>query len=182
MPPRDSLTSCCRYDARGGKRPAPLLLHGFPHPHVCGKHIGPSLADRTVARPARLRRVVGADRRPCAEGYSKREMAGELVELLAKLGHERIAVAGHNRRPGRLPHGARTSRACDPRRAAQGRTHGRAIPADGAAVGHWLLAMAPARAASAVPRAHARRRPGRAVGICLRQLAEQPRCDRSREP
>jgi hypothetical protein len=76
----------------------------------------------------------------------------------------------------------RSSRACDPRRAAQGRTHGRAIPADGAAVGHWLLAMAPARAASAVPRAHARRRPGRAVGICLRQLAEQPRCDRSREP
>jgi haloacetate dehalogenase len=34
---------------------------------------------------------------PRGEGYSKREMAAELVELMAALGHERFAVAGHDR-------------------------------------------------------------------------------------
>ena len=31
------------------------------------------------------------------EGYSKREMAAELIELMAGLGHERFAVVGHDR-------------------------------------------------------------------------------------
>ena len=30
-------------------------------------------------------------------GYSKRELAAELVELMADLGHERFAVVGHDR-------------------------------------------------------------------------------------
>jgi hypothetical protein len=34
---------------------------------------------------------------PLGEGYSKREMAAELVELMARLGFERFAVVGHDR-------------------------------------------------------------------------------------
>jgi haloacetate dehalogenase len=34
---------------------------------------------------------------PLGEGYGKREMAAELVELMARLGHERFSVAGHDR-------------------------------------------------------------------------------------
>jgi haloacetate dehalogenase len=46
-------------------------------------------------------RGFGASRAPAGgprgEGYSKREMAGELVELMVALGHERFAVVGHDR-------------------------------------------------------------------------------------
>ncbi len=34
---------------------------------------------------------------PHGEGYSKREMAAELVELMEELGHERFTVVGHDR-------------------------------------------------------------------------------------
>jgi haloacetate dehalogenase len=34
---------------------------------------------------------------PLGEGYGKREMAAELVELMGRLGHERFAVVGHDR-------------------------------------------------------------------------------------
>jgi alpha/beta hydrolase family protein len=34
---------------------------------------------------------------PLGEGYTKREMAAELVRVMAELGHERFAVAGHDR-------------------------------------------------------------------------------------
>jgi haloacetate dehalogenase len=34
---------------------------------------------------------------PQGEGYSKREMAAELIELMGTLGHERFAVVGHDR-------------------------------------------------------------------------------------
>jgi haloacetate dehalogenase len=46
-------------------------------------------------------RGYGASRAPAGgprgEGYSKREVARELVELMTGLGHERFAVAGHDR-------------------------------------------------------------------------------------
>src|SRR5919199_226922 len=34
---------------------------------------------------------------PLGEGYSKREMAGELIEVMARLGFDRFAVVGHDR-------------------------------------------------------------------------------------
>jgi haloacetate dehalogenase len=34
---------------------------------------------------------------PRGEGYSKREMADDLVELMARLGHRRFALVGHDR-------------------------------------------------------------------------------------
>ena len=86
--------------AHGGSGPPLLLLHGFPETHACWHHVAPRLAG--------AHRVVAPDLRgygastappggPHGEGYAKREMAGELVELMAALGHGRFAVVGHDR-------------------------------------------------------------------------------------
>jgi haloacetate dehalogenase len=86
--------------AQGGAGPPVLLLHGFPETHACWHRVAPRLAG--------YRRVVAADLRgygaseappggPRGEGYTKREMAGELAELMRQLGHERFAVIGHDR-------------------------------------------------------------------------------------
>lgn len=97
---RQSAGEATYFVAQGGAGPPLLLLHGFPETHLCWTEVAPSLA--------RVRRVVAPDLRgygasdapaggPRGEGYSKREMADELVELMAACGHERFAVAGHDR-------------------------------------------------------------------------------------
>jgi haloacetate dehalogenase len=86
--------------AQGGAGPPVLLLHGFPETHVCWQRIAPELADAYSVIAPDLRGY-GASQAPAGgprgEGYSKREMAGEVVELMAALGHERFAVVGHDR-------------------------------------------------------------------------------------
>jgi haloacetate dehalogenase len=77
-----------------------LLLHGFPETHLCWHRVAPRLPlAHTVVAPDL--RGYGASEAPPGgphgEGYSKREMAAELVELMAALGHERFAVVGHDR-------------------------------------------------------------------------------------
>ncbi len=85
---------------QGGAGNPVLLLHGFPQTHVCWQRIAPRLAEahRIVAPDLR---GYGASEAPAGgpegEGYSKREMAAELVELMAGLGHERFAIVGHDR-------------------------------------------------------------------------------------
>ena len=85
----------------GGAGTPVLLLHGYPQMHVRWRHVAPVLV-------AAGHRVVCADLRgygrshtpPAgagAEAYSKRTMASELVAVMAMLGHERFAVAGHDR-------------------------------------------------------------------------------------
>jgi haloacetate dehalogenase len=86
--------------AQGGNGPPLLLLHGFPETHVCWHAVAPRLttAHRVIAPDIR---GYGASEAPPGgprgEGYSKRSMAAELVELMADLGHERFAVVGHDR-------------------------------------------------------------------------------------
>jgi haloacetate dehalogenase len=85
---------------QGGHGPPVLLLHGFPQTHACWSRVAPALAGRhTVVAPDL--RGYGASLAPAGgprgEGYTKREMAGELVELMAELGHGRFAVVGHDR-------------------------------------------------------------------------------------
>jgi haloacetate dehalogenase len=86
--------------AESGDGPAVLLLHGFPETHRCWRDVAPRLsgAHRIVAPDLR---GYGASEAPpggpCGEGYTKREIAAELVELMAGLGHERFAVVGHDR-------------------------------------------------------------------------------------
>jgi haloacetate dehalogenase len=85
---------------RGGAGPPLLLLHGFPQTHVCWQRIAPLLAEERSVLATDLRGYGASDAPaggPHGEGYTKREMAGELVELMAALGHERFAVVGHDR-------------------------------------------------------------------------------------
>jgi len=84
----------------GGSGPPVLLLHGFPQTHLCWDRVAPALAERHTVVLADLRGY-GASTAPPGgprgDGYTKREMAAELVQVMAGLGHERFAVVGHDR-------------------------------------------------------------------------------------
>jgi haloacetate dehalogenase len=84
----------------GGSGPPVLLLHGFPQTHLCWDRVAPALAERHTVVLADLRGY-GASTAPPGgprgEGYTKREMAAELVQVMAGLGHKRFAVVGHDR-------------------------------------------------------------------------------------
>jgi haloacetate dehalogenase len=83
-----------------GSGPAVLLLHGFPQTHYCWHRVAPALTDATTVVVCDLKGY-GASRSapggPLGEGYSNRERAAELVELMGKLGFERFSVVGHDR-------------------------------------------------------------------------------------
>ena len=86
--------------ATGGDGPPLLLLHGFPETHLCWQRVAPALvAAHGIVAPDL--KGYGASEAPAGgpngEGYSKREMAAELVELMGALGHDRFAVVGHDR-------------------------------------------------------------------------------------
>jgi pimeloyl-ACP methyl ester carboxylesterase len=82
----------------GGGRPV-VLLHGFPQTHLMWRHVAADLAaDHTVICPDL--RGYGASDKPIerdAATYAKRTMAADIVTLAGKLGHERFALAGHDR-------------------------------------------------------------------------------------
>ena len=83
------------HTAVAGSGPALVLLHGFPQTHLMWRHVAPALTDRyTVICPDL--RGYGASSKP-AEGYAKRTMAQDVVNLAAALGHEQFALAGHDR-------------------------------------------------------------------------------------
>jgi haloacetate dehalogenase len=97
---RNPVGEASYFVSQGGAGPALLLLHGFPETHACWHRIAPRLAE--------AHRVIAPDLRgygaseappggPRGEGYTKREMAVELVALMTELGHERFAVVGHDR-------------------------------------------------------------------------------------
>jgi haloacetate dehalogenase len=83
-----------------GTGPPVLLLHGFPQTHYCWHRVAPALARGNTVVVCDLKGY-GESRSspggPLGEGYSKREMAAELVELMAQLGFERFSVIGHDR-------------------------------------------------------------------------------------
>ncbi len=100
--------------------PPLLLLHGFPETHLCWHGVAPELAETNRVVAPDLRGYGDSEapaRGPVGEGYTKREMAAELAELMAGLGHDRFAVVGHDRgarvayrmaldHPGRITHAA----------------------------------------------------------------------------
>ena len=84
----------------GGSGPAVLLLHGYPQTHVMWHRVAPVLAEAHTVVAADLRGYGDSDRPPSdAEHrtYSKRATATDQSELMARLGHERYAVVGHDR-------------------------------------------------------------------------------------
>jgi haloacetate dehalogenase len=84
----------------GGSGPPILLLHGHPRTHTTWHRVAPRLAaEYTVVCPDL--RGYGQSSKPSTtadhEPYSKRALARDCAELMNALGHERFAVAGHDR-------------------------------------------------------------------------------------
>ncbi len=87
--------------SQAGEGPAVLLLHGYPQTRLLWRHVAPRLVGAGFRVACPDLRGYGASHKPPAgpnsEAYGKRTMAAELVEVMATLGHERFAVAGHDR-------------------------------------------------------------------------------------
>jgi len=83
-----------------GSGPAVLLLHGFPQTHYCWHAVAPALANRNTVVVCDLKgygESRSAPGGPLGEGYDKRTMAAELREVMARIGHARFSVVGHDR-------------------------------------------------------------------------------------
>ncbi|NKZ71377.1 alpha/beta fold hydrolase [Rhodococcus hoagii] len=85
--------------ATGGTGDPIVLLHGFPQTHLMWRHVAGALADdHTVICPDL--RGYGASDKPVEadrDVYSKRTMAADVVAVATALGHDRFALAGHDR-------------------------------------------------------------------------------------
>jgi haloacetate dehalogenase len=94
--------------AVGGSGPPVVLLHGFPQTHLMWRHVAADLAaGHTVICPDL--RGYGASDKPAETAgagdagggvsavYAKRTMGADIVALARALGHERFALAGHDR-------------------------------------------------------------------------------------
>jgi pimeloyl-ACP methyl ester carboxylesterase len=85
--------------AVGGSGSPVVLLHGFPQTHLMWRHVAADLAaDHTVICPD-LRGYGDSDKPADTDGqtYGKRTMAADVVALAKALGHDRFALAGHDR-------------------------------------------------------------------------------------
>jgi haloacetate dehalogenase len=84
----------------GGRGPAVLLLHGYPQTHAMWHRVAPRLAERFRVVVPDLRGY-GDSGKPRGDAehhvYSKGVMARDQVAVMRYLGHERFAVAGHDR-------------------------------------------------------------------------------------
>jgi haloacetate dehalogenase len=86
--------------ATGGAGPPIVLLHGFPQTHLAWRQVAVELAaDHEVICPD-LRGYGDSDKPPDDPPqltYAKRTMAADIVALARQLGHDRFALAGHDR-------------------------------------------------------------------------------------
>ena len=84
----------------GGDGPPLLLLHGYPQSHLMWHAVAPRLAERFTVVVTDLAGY-GDSFRPAPvpdhAPHSKRALALDQVEAMASLGHQRFAVAGHDR-------------------------------------------------------------------------------------
>ena len=83
-----------------GHGPPLLLLHGYPQTHVMWHKVAPQLAEHFTVVVPDLRGYGDSSKPPAGEnyvGYSKRQMALDMVLVMQKLGFERWRVAGHDR-------------------------------------------------------------------------------------
>src|SRR5690242_5923881 len=84
----------------GGSGPPILLLHGHPRTHTTWHRVAPILAERFRVVCPDLRGYGESSKPPDEPDHrqaSKRAMARDAVGLMARLGHERFAVVGHDR-------------------------------------------------------------------------------------
>jgi haloacetate dehalogenase len=84
----------------GGSGPPLLALHGYPESHLMWHGCAEELAQRFTVVAADLPGYGDSHRpRPAADHvpHSKRAMGHDLRQAMASLGHERFAIAGHDR-------------------------------------------------------------------------------------
>jgi len=84
----------------GGVGPPLLLIHGFPQTHAMWHKIAPALMQHFTCVMPDLRGYGYSScpaNDPANEAFSKRAMAKDLLALMQTLGHDRFAVAGHDR-------------------------------------------------------------------------------------
>jgi haloacetate dehalogenase len=84
----------------GGSGPPLLLLHGNPQTHAMWHKVAPALARRYTVVCPDLRGYGGSHKPPATSDhapYAKREMARDMVELMAELGFTQFQVVAHDR-------------------------------------------------------------------------------------
>lgn len=85
--------------AHGGEGAPVVLLHGFPQTHLMWRDVARNLVgEHHVVTPDL--RGYGESDKPAEDGpttYSKRTMAQDVMNVMRALGHERFAIAGHDR-------------------------------------------------------------------------------------
>ena len=85
----------------GGVGPPVLLLHGHPRTSATWHRVAPQLVERGFTVVCPDLRGYGRSRGPAPtadhSGYSKRAVASDLVTVMHGLGHDRFALAGHDR-------------------------------------------------------------------------------------
>ncbi|MGI5166280.1 alpha/beta fold hydrolase [Spirillospora sp. CA-253888] len=85
---------------RGGHGPPVLLLHGIPETHLMWHRVAPRLAEHHTVVATDLRGYGASGAPPSTPDhapYSMRALAADQVEVMRALGHDRFAVAGHDR-------------------------------------------------------------------------------------
>lgn len=90
----------------GGSGPPLLLLHGWPQSHIEWRKVTPALAKRFTVVATDLRGYGDSSKPSDGEnhqGYSKRAMAQDQVEVMEQLGYDNFLVVGHDR-GGRTAH------------------------------------------------------------------------------
>ena len=81
----------------GGAGPPLLLLHGFPQTHIAWRKVAPALARRHTLIIPDLPGYGASRPHATTPRWTKRRAGAALVALMHTLGHERFALAGHDR-------------------------------------------------------------------------------------
>jgi haloacetate dehalogenase len=84
----------------GGSGPPLVLLHGHPRTHTTWHRVAPLVASSYTVVCPDLRGYGDSSKPPTTADhapYSKRAMAGDVIALMAQLGHDEFAVVGHDR-------------------------------------------------------------------------------------
>ena len=148
-----------------GDGPPVLLLHGYPQTHACWHRVAPRLATAGFTVVATDLRGYGDSSKPASTPdhatYAKRAMAADQLAVMRALGHDRFAVAGHDR-GGRVAHRMALdhARGGGADRGARHRPDGDDVRADRHGVRDRLLPLVLPDPAGAAARAADRRRAG----------------------
>lgn len=84
----------------GGSGPPVLLLHGYPQTHAMWHRVAPALSEAFTVICPDIRGYGDSSKPPGGNdhrAYAKRTMAQDQIDVMARLGFGRFALAGHDR-------------------------------------------------------------------------------------